>query len=92
VLDDREQHILRDIERQLAGGDPRLDRLGRRLHRRVPWWPATALALGLVIGVFLVTLGVVGHALLLVAVAAVPMARWCWRRRSAGRGGAPPGH
>jgi nicotinamide riboside transporter PnuC len=92
VLDDREQHILRDIERQLANGDPSLDRLSRRLHRRIPWWPATTLALGLVVAVFLVTLGVLGHALLLVAVAVVPMARWCWRCRGAGRWGGSPRH
>lgn len=91
MLDDREERILRDIERQLADVDPGLDRLGRGLHRRIPWWPAAALAAGLVIGVFLMTLGVVGHALLLIAVAAVPMVRWFWRRRR-DREGEPPDH
>jgi Flp pilus assembly protein TadB len=89
MLDDREQRILKDIERRLEV-DPDLVRFERRFQRRcVPWWQTAVLVLGLLSGIFLMTLAVVGHGLLLVAVAAIPLARWCWRRRRANGGSSP---
>jgi fatty acid desaturase len=84
VLDDREQSILRDIERHLEQTDRRLVRRGRReTDRRSYWWSVAALIAGVVLGMALAALGPVGHGLLLILVSAVPMALWHWRRPGA---------
>jgi hypothetical protein len=84
VLDDREQRILRDIERHLELTAPRLVRRGRREQdRRSYWWSVAALVAGVVLGMALAALGPVGHGLLLIVVGAVPMALWHWRRPGA---------
>ena len=78
MLDDRERRVLAELERALAETDPGHSRRSAR-HLRVlgpPWWPLGCAVLGLAVAVFLVTLGLVGNALLLLAVAAAPIA---WR-------------
>lgn len=81
MLDDREQRILRDIERHLELTDPRLVRRGRREHgRRTYWWSVVALVAGVLLGLALASLGPVGPGLVLVVLGAVPMALWHWRR------------
>ena len=72
MLDDREQSILRDIERHLEQTDRRLVRRGRReTDRRTYWFSVAALIAGVVLGMALAALGPVGHGLLLILVSAV---------------------
>jgi hypothetical protein len=81
VLDEREQRILADIERQIEVSDPGLARLARtKDERRTYWYAVVALVVGAVLGVALASLGPVGHGLLLILVSAVPLAVWHWRR------------
>jgi hypothetical protein len=81
VLDEREQRILADIERQIEVSDPGLARLARtKDERRTYWWSIAALVVGAVLGVALAGLGPVGHGLLLILVSAVPLVVWHWRR------------
>lgn len=81
MLDEREQRILADIERQIEVSDPALARLARpRDGRRTYWWSVAALVVGAILGVTLAALGPVGHGLLLILVSAVPLAVWHWRR------------
>jgi uncharacterized membrane protein YoaK (UPF0700 family) len=81
VLDDREQSILRDIERHLEQTDRRLVRRGRQeTDRRTYWLSVVALIAGVVLGMALAALGPVGHGLVLILVSAAPMALWHWRR------------
>jgi hypothetical protein len=78
VLNEREQRILSAIEQGLHRDDPdlreRLEVAPRR--RRTPSWRAVAAVL-----VCLVFLGLAGHALVLMAVAAAPWALQRWRTR-----------
>ncbi|PVZ14592.1 DUF3040 domain-containing protein [Actinomycetospora cinnamomea] len=81
MLDDREQRILRDIEAHLERTDPGLVRRGSREHgHRSYWWSVFSLVAGVVLGLALASLGPVGSGLLLIALGAVPMAVWHWRR------------
>jgi hypothetical protein len=81
VLDEREQRILADIERDIELTDPALARLGRPgADQRSYWWSVAALVVGVVAGLALAGLGPVGHGLLLIVVSALPMAVWHWRR------------
>jgi uncharacterized iron-regulated membrane protein len=83
VLNEREQRILSAIEQGLHRDDPdlreRLEVAPRR--RRTPSWRAVAAVLGAVVAVCLVFLGLAGHALVLMAVAAAPWALQRWRTR-----------
>jgi hypothetical protein len=92
MLDDRERRVLAELERALAETDPGLSRLSARPLPVLgpPWWPLTCAVLGLSVAVFLVTLGLVGNALLLLAVAAAPIA-WRMFRRLRRPGSAGPG-
>lgn len=81
MLDDRERRVLADMERRLAEQEPALAASAAR-HDRVlgpPWWPFVCLVAGLAVAVFVVTLGLVGNALLLLGVAAAPLAPRCAR-------------
>ncbi|MEJ2885828.1 DUF3040 domain-containing protein [Actinomycetospora aeridis] len=81
MLDEREQRILADIERQIEGSDPALARLARPKDDRRPYWRSVAvLVVGTLMGVGLAALGPVGHGLLLIAMSAIPMIIWHWRR------------
>jgi len=81
VLDEREQRILADIEREIEGSDPALARLAKpKDDRRSYWWSVTALVVGVLLGVGLAAIGPVGHGLLLIVTSAVPMVVWHWRR------------
>ena len=81
MLDDREQYILRDIQRHIEASDPKLARLARREQGHRSYWLSIAsLVAGVVMGVALATLGPVGPGLVLIALGAVPMAVWHWRR------------
>ena len=81
MLDEREQRILADIEREIEVSDPSLARMARpKDDRRSYWWSVAALVVGAVLGVAIAALGPVGHGLLLILVSAVPMAVWHWRR------------
>jgi hypothetical protein len=91
VLDEREQRILADIEREIELSDPALARLSRsKDDRRSYWWSIVALVTGVVLGMALASLGPVGHGLLLILVSAVPMAVWHWRRPSGSGHPRPP--
>jgi 4-hydroxybenzoate polyprenyltransferase len=72
MLDDRERRILADLERELTD----LSLPKRRLPRALgpPWWPLVCGVLGVATAVFLITLGLVGNAVLLLAVAVAPLA------------------
>jgi hypothetical protein len=92
VLDEREQRILADIEREIEQSDPALARLSRtKDDRRSYWWSIAALVTGVVLGMALASLGPVGHGLLLILVSAVPMAVWHWRRPGSGEPRPPAG-
>lgn len=81
MLDEREQRILADIERQIEVSDPALARLARpKDGRRTYWWSVAVLVVGAVLGVTLAALGPVGHGLLLIVISAVPLVVWHWRR------------
>jgi Flp pilus assembly protein TadB len=93
MLDDRERRILADIEQGLIEHDPELvaslERPERFLHP--PWWPFVCAVVGLAVAVFLVTLGLVGNALLLLALACIPLApRWVRYVRARRRLATPP--
>lgn len=93
MLDDRERRILADIEHGLMEHDPALAASLERPDRflRPPWWPFVCAVAGLAVAVFLVTLGLVGHALLLLALACVPLApRWVRYARARRRLVTPP--
>jgi hypothetical protein len=84
VLNERERRILSAIEQGLRQDDPDLrDRLelAPPPRRWLPSWRSVAAVLGAVVAVGLVFLGLVGHALVLVAVAAGPWALQRWRTR-----------
>ena len=81
MLDDREQYILRDIQRHIEASDPKLARLARREQgHRTYWLSIASLVVGVVLGVALAALGPVGAGLMLIALGAVPMGVWHWRR------------
>lgn len=77
MLNDRERRILADLERELADREPRTgDPSGRHARILGPrWWPLVIL--GIAVAVFLVTLGLIGNAVLLLAVAPHRSRRAC---------------
>jgi hypothetical protein len=83
VLNERERRILRAIEHDLGLDEPDLrDSLDLAPpRRRTPSWGSVAAALGAVVALCLVFLGLVGHAVVLVVVAAGPWALQRWRTR-----------
>ena len=89
MLDDREEKILRDLERQMDGElGSRVRRRGTRLAASL-WWRVTLAVLGVVLGVFLMSLALVGNGLLLIVMGAIPLGLW-YRRRQGERPAAPP--
>jgi Flp pilus assembly protein TadB len=72
VLNERERRILSAIEQGLDQDDPDLRGRLAPARRWMPSWRAVAAGLGLVVAVCLVLLGLVGHALLFLAVACGP--------------------
>ena len=81
MLDDHERRILAALERELGNRDagaahPRRD----ARFPGPPWWSVVCAVLGIAVAVFLVTLGLVGNAALLLAVAAAPSAPRVFRR------------
>ncbi|MDD7964428.1 DUF3040 domain-containing protein [Actinomycetospora lemnae] len=88
MLDEREQRILADIERQIEASDPALARRVRTKDERRSYWRAVSvLVLGVLLGLGLASLGPVGHGLLLIVTSAVPLALWHWRRPGSTRPG-----
>jgi hypothetical protein len=90
MLDDRERRILADLERELVARKPFAADPWARGARVLgpPWWPLGCIVVGIAVAVFLMTLGLVGNALLLLTVAAAPIAPRLLRRL---RRPGPPG-
>ena len=72
MLNERERRILSAIEQGLQEDDPDLRERLDPPRRWVPSWRAVAAGLGVVVAVCLVLLGLVSHAVLLLAVASGP--------------------
>ena len=89
MFSEKERDALAGIERELTAADPRLARrLRRRRVPRVPGGRAAGLAvLGVLLAVGLMVLGLVGQALLVLAVLSAPLfLRYLGRRpRGGGR-------
>lgn len=90
MLNERERRILSAIEQGLDQDAPDLR---GRLDRPPRWrlsWRAVAAGLGVVVAVCLVLLGLVGQAVLLLAVACAPWLLHRWTRAGSERTGPPP--
>lgn len=90
VLNERERRILSAIEQGLDQDDPDLRGRLDPARRWMPSWRTVAGGLGVVVAVGLVLLGLVGHAVVLLAVAWSPWLWHRWSRPDAERTDPPP--
>lgn len=91
MLNERERRILSAIEQGLREDDPDLRERLDEPRRWVPSWRAVAAGLGVVVAVCLVLLGLVSHAVVLLAVACGPwLLHRSTNRAGTERTGPPP--
>ena len=89
MLNERERRILSAIEQGLDQDDPDLRGRLDPPRRWRPSWRAVAAGLGVVVAVCLLLLGLIGQAVLLLAVACSPWLLRRWTRGGPERTGPP---
>ena len=82
MLNDRDRHVLEELERELASADPVLARRmrPRRWRGRTAWRVVLATA-GIALAIALLALGLVGQALLVMMILSWPITALLMRRR-----------